>query len=51
MVLVLGIVKASLTILGIGIGVKEVVLLMSDVKYNEKGLMLIVHALAHSQGI
>ena len=31
MVLVLGIVKASLEILGIGIGVKKVVLLMSDV--------------------
>ena len=30
MVLVLGIVKASLEILGIGIGVKKVVLLMSD---------------------
>ena len=30
MVLVLGIVKASLKILGIGIGVKKVVLLMSD---------------------
>ena len=31
MVLVLGIVKASLEILGIGIGVKKVVLLRSDV--------------------
>ena len=30
MVLILGIVKASLEILGIGIGVKKVVLLMSD---------------------
>ena len=30
LVLVLGIVKASLEILGIGIGVKKVVLLMSD---------------------
>ena len=30
MVLVLGIVKASLEILGIGIGVKKVVLLMSE---------------------
>ena len=34
MVLVLGIVKASLEILGIGIGVKKVVLLMSDVEQN-----------------
>ena len=34
MVLVLGIVKASLKILGIGIGVKKVVLLMSAVHYN-----------------
>ena len=32
MVLVLGIVKASLEILGIGIGVKKVVLLMSGLK-------------------
>ena len=32
--LVLGIVKASLEILGIGIGVKKVVLLMSDVEQN-----------------
>ena len=32
MVLVLGIVKASLKILGIGIGVKKVVLLMSGVQ-------------------
>ena len=32
MVLVLGIVKASLEILGIGIGVKKVVLLMSGAK-------------------
>ena len=32
MVLVLGIVKASLEILGIGIGVKKVVLLMSGPK-------------------
>ena len=34
MVLVLGIVKASLEILGIGIGVKKVVLLMSAVWYS-----------------
>ena len=34
MVLVLGIVKASLEILGIGIGVKKVVLLMSAVQSN-----------------
>ena len=34
MVLVLGIVKASLEILGIGIGVKKVVLLMSAVHAN-----------------
>ena len=34
MVLVLGIVKASLKILGIGIGVKKVVLLMSVVGYR-----------------
>ena len=33
MVLVLGIVKASLEILGIGIGVKKVVLLMSDSQF------------------
>ena len=32
LVLVLGIVKASLEILGIGIGVKKMVLLMSDVQ-------------------
>ena len=36
MVLVLGIVKASLEILGIGIGVKKVVLLMSVVKASAK---------------
>ena len=36
MVLVLGIVKASLEILGIGIGVKKVVLLMSDHYYFHK---------------
>ena len=35
MVLVLGIVKASLEILGIGIGVKKVVLLMSVMGYDE----------------
>ena len=36
MVLVLGIVKASLEILGIGIGVKKVVLLMSDLEWVDK---------------
>ena len=35
MVLVLGIVKASLKILGIGIGVKKVVLLMSGTGPND----------------
>ena len=35
MVLVLGIVKTSLKILGIGIGVKKVVLLMSDVQFQK----------------
>ena len=35
MVLVLGIVKASLEILGIGIGVKKVVLLMSALHLPE----------------
>ena len=34
--MVLGIVKASLEILGIGIGVKKVVLLMSVAKYIPK---------------
>ena len=38
MVLVLGIVKASLEILGIGIGVKKVVLLRSDL-YEVKSLL------------
>ena len=41
MVLVLGIVKASLKILGIGIGVKKVVLLMS-------GLLQLTNALVNS---
>ena len=35
MVLVLGIVKASLEILGIGIGVKKVVLIMSVVHHDQ----------------
>ena len=39
MVLVLGIVNASLKILGIGIGVKKVVLLMSVVKAHTLGIM------------
>ena len=39
MELVLGIVKASLEILGIGIGVKKVVLLMSVAKHK-KGLLV-----------
>ena len=37
MVLVLGIVKASLEILGIGIGVKKVVLLMSGIEEKPWG--------------
>ena len=44
MVLVLGIVKASLEVLGIGIGVKKVVLLMSGLYYYSI-LMASVHNL------
>ena len=43
MVLVLGIVKASLEILGIGIGVKKVVLLMSAVlHFDQCGIQKII---------
>ena len=38
MILVLGILKASMELLGIGIGVKKVVLLMSDTQYNQSFL-------------